>query len=267
MSIRRVAAGAGVAAVAAVAGVISYSHQRHLAATHGQNDLVAAIWPLAVDGLILACGVMVTTDRTGGYRPRTWAVAGFWLGVAVSVWANWIATTGDATARAISAFPAVALLIAVETLTSRPKRRQEAVTASEIAAAVPVEVSGLPSALIPEAAPVAGVEISDPDPKIEAAKSQVETRTTARKKTTPSPSREELKDAAQAAYRASVAAGEPLSGAAIGRQFGKSDRWGVGIVADCRALDSERDWENTPLPGIPDLGEIGSPASTLPMAA
>ncbi len=230
MTVRRWAAGAGVAAVAIVAGVISYSHQRHLAATHGQNETAAAIFPLAVDGLILACGVMVTVDRSGGFKPRVWAVVGFWLGVVGSVWANASATTGDSTARIISAFPAVALLIAVETLTSRPKKRQGAV---------------VPIAQLPIAVPVP-VEIADPEPMIESAKVQVTPRIPTRKSATTTPQKEDVREAARTAYLASVIEGKPLSGAALSRQFGRSPRWGVGIVADMRTAD----FENVPLPGL-----------------
>ena len=122
-----------MAAVATVAAVLSYEHQRILATDHGQPDLLAALWPLAVDGLILACGIQVATDRAAGYHSRLWALLGFWLGVIVSVAANALATPGGIVARMISAFPAVALLIAVESLTTRPRRKRTAETVSAMA--------------------------------------------------------------------------------------------------------------------------------------
>jgi hypothetical protein len=42
--------------------------------------------------------------------------------------------------------------------------------------------------------------------------------------------------AARKAYRQSVTAGTPLSGAALGRQFGMSDRWGRDRVNEVRAV-------------------------------
>jgi hypothetical protein len=46
------------------------------------------------------------------------------------------------------------------------------------------------------------------------------------------PAPEELRAAARDAYRASLAAGAPLSGAALGRQFDMSERWGRDRVTD-----------------------------------
>jgi hypothetical protein len=143
MTARRLAAGTGVAAVATVAAVMSYEHQRVLASTHGQPDLLAALWPIAVDGLILACGVQLATDRAGGHAPRLWSVIGFWLGVVVSVAANALATPGGVVDRSISAFPAVALLITVEALTTRPKASK----ASEFRSPVHVDADTKPAPL------------------------------------------------------------------------------------------------------------------------
>lgn len=46
------------------------------------------------------------------------------------------------------------------------------------------------------------------------------------------PATDDLRDAARDAYRASLAAGAPLSGAALGRRFDMSDRWGRDRVAE-----------------------------------
>jgi hypothetical protein len=46
------------------------------------------------------------------------------------------------------------------------------------------------------------------------------------------PAPEELRAAARDAYRASLAAGAPLSGAALGRRFGMSERWGRDRVTE-----------------------------------
>lgn len=121
--LRRVLAGTGVLSVAIVAAMISYAHQKQLATDNGQTGILADAWPLAVDGLVLSCGIMVATDRLRGYRPRFWALAGFWLGVVVSIACNALAGDGGFLTRAISAFPAIALLIAVEALTTGPTRR------------------------------------------------------------------------------------------------------------------------------------------------
>lgn len=150
---RRFFTAAGVFAVAAVAAAISYRHQQHLSATHGQPMALALVWPLCVDGLVASCGIAIAADRAGGYLPRVWALVGFWLGVAVSILTNWLATTGGLVNHGISAFPAVAFLISMESLTGRPRVRRAL-------AVVPVPVAE-PSH---EAAPVPTPALDAPEP-------------------------------------------------------------------------------------------------------
>lgn len=134
MNARRFFAGAGVFAVAGVAAAISYRHQQHLAATHGQPEALAIIWPLCVDGLVASTGIAIANDRASGDLPRIWALVGFWLGVTVSVVTNWLATAGGLTNHGISAFPAVAFLLAIESLTGRPRPRTVAATVPDAVA-------------------------------------------------------------------------------------------------------------------------------------
>ena len=127
MNARRFFTAAGVIAVAGVAGAISYRHQEHLAATHGQGSL-AAIWPLCVDGLVTVTALAISTDRAAGYGARLWALVGFWIGVSVSVVTNWLATSGGIINHAVSAFPALAFLLAIESLSSQPRPAKTAKT-------------------------------------------------------------------------------------------------------------------------------------------
>jgi hypothetical protein len=111
----------GMVAVTAVAGLISYRHQSELALHNGQPAALAAVWPACVDGLVMATGIAIATDRAEGLRPRLWALFGFWVGVVVSVLTNWAATNGGPIAHAVSAFPAIAFLITVESLSAKPR--------------------------------------------------------------------------------------------------------------------------------------------------
>lgn len=151
---RKFFAGAGVCAVAAVAAAISYRHQQHLAVTHGQPSFLAIIWPLCVDGLVASCGIAISTDRASGHLPRIWAVVGFWLGVAVSVLTNWLATEGGLINHGVSAFPAVAFLIAVESLTGLPRVRRVRAKAPAAALAEVGEgaLAPAPQATVPDSA-------------------------------------------------------------------------------------------------------------------
>jgi hypothetical protein len=123
---RRFISIAGVVVVAMVAAAISFRHQSSLAAHNGQPSPWAYIYPASIDGLIATTAALIATDRAGGHRPRTWAVFGFWLGVGVSIVTNWLATSGGMVAHGLSAFPAVAFLIAVEALSSKPRRGLDA---------------------------------------------------------------------------------------------------------------------------------------------
>jgi Protein of unknown function (DUF2637) len=120
MNARRFFTASGVVAVAGVAGAISYRHQEHLAATHGQGSL-AIIWPVCIDGLVTVTALAISADRADGYRARAWALVGFWVGVVVSVTTNWMASSGGVINHGVSAFPALAFLLAVESLSSKPR--------------------------------------------------------------------------------------------------------------------------------------------------
>nr|WP_281187053.1 DUF2637 domain-containing protein [Micromonospora sediminicola] len=122
MNARRVASLAGTVAVTVIAAVASYDHMRELAERAGQPPLLAALLPLSVDGMIL----VATLALGDGRRSRWSAWLAFVLGVAASLAANVIVAPPDATARVVSAWPAVALLLTVEVL-ARSGRAPEAV--------------------------------------------------------------------------------------------------------------------------------------------
>lgn len=113
MNARRVASLAGTVAVTVIAAVASYDHMRELAERAGQPPLLAALLPLSVDGMIL----VATLALGDGRRSRWSAWLAFVLGVAASLAANVIVAPPDLTARVVSAWPAVALLLTVEILT------------------------------------------------------------------------------------------------------------------------------------------------------
>lgn len=48
----------------------------------------------------------------------------------------------------------------------------------------------------------------------------------------------EMREDAREAYRQSVAAGEPLTGAKLGAEFGRSERWGRARIAEVRTEDT-----------------------------
>jgi hypothetical protein len=126
----RITSRAGAAAVAGIAAIASYSHMRDLAVVHGQSHTLAALMPLSVDGLLVVAAVAMADDRAAGRTPRLSARISFVIGVAASILANVLAAPDSLLARAISAWPAVALLLVVEML-SRTGKVAKALATSE----------------------------------------------------------------------------------------------------------------------------------------
>lgn len=131
--------------VAGIAAYASYSHMRELALHHGQTPSVSALLPISVDGMLIVATMAMREDRDEGHPVRPWARSAFLLGVVASVAANVLAAQPTLTARIVSAWPAVALLLVVEILTSKRKR----VTASAQAPAAPVVSHAEPVVVAP----------------------------------------------------------------------------------------------------------------------
>lgn len=139
------------AVVAAIAAVASYSHQRDLAAAHGQTPLIAALIPVSVDAMLAVATIAMHEDRTTGRHIRPWAWIVLVLGVGVSVAANTLAAPPHLLDRLISAWPAVALLAVVEVL-ANPGKPKVPVVAGEPADDVVTVTSRAPRR-VPNSAP------------------------------------------------------------------------------------------------------------------
>jgi len=118
-----------VAGLAGIAGAISYSHMRQLAAAHGDTGWHAHAFPLSVDGVEIVASLVLLSDRRAGRKSGWLPWATLTIGTAVSLAAN-IATADHGTmSRIIAGWPAVALLIAVKLLSGILEHRTA--TASE----------------------------------------------------------------------------------------------------------------------------------------
>lgn len=100
--------------VAAVAAVASFGHIKELALHTGQPEYVAWGMPISVDGLIIVGSVAMTGKGKKGHRLFGWVV--FVVGVLVSLAANLAVAGPSVLDKAVSAWPAVSLLLAVEVL-------------------------------------------------------------------------------------------------------------------------------------------------------
>jgi len=115
---RRIISHTGTGTVAAIAGVVSYSHMRELAIHTGQPTALASILPLSVDGMMIVATIALTDGRAHKLAARV----AFWLGVIASLAANLLASRPDLEARLVSVWPAIALLLTIEVIAnSAPK--------------------------------------------------------------------------------------------------------------------------------------------------
>jgi hypothetical protein len=127
----RVARNASAAAVATIAAWSSYSHMVHVALRYGERPEVACTLPVSVDGMLVVASVAMVDDRRERRQVRRTARIAFAIGVAASLAANVAAAHPSLPARAVAAWPAVALLLVVEVLarpgrTSDPRRGRRA---------------------------------------------------------------------------------------------------------------------------------------------
>ena len=123
MNLTTVASRAAAAVVAGVAGFASYRHIYAVAVSAGEPPAVAAVLPLAIDGLILVATLAMHDDQRHGRHPRMSARVALAFGVAATLAANVASAAATVTARLVAAVPAVSFLLAVEVLARRGRPR------------------------------------------------------------------------------------------------------------------------------------------------
>lgn len=104
-----------VLAVAVVAAVASYDHQRALVALAGEGWR-AWLLPVSVDGLIVAASMSMLVRRRAGMPAGALAWASLLAGIGASLAANFAAAEPTVVGRVVAAWPPIALLLAWELL-------------------------------------------------------------------------------------------------------------------------------------------------------
>jgi len=163
-----------VVVVAAVAAVMSYGHLRAVAAEQGES--AAVLFPLSVDGLIVAASLVLLVRRRAGQPGGALAWAGLLVGVAATVAGNIASADPTALARIVAAWPPVAFALSYELLLAllRPAAEPEPAHAepapAEPATASPVPASPVPAPPVPAppgpaiAARTAELDAAEPSP-------------------------------------------------------------------------------------------------------
>jgi uncharacterized protein DUF2637 len=170
-----------VLVVAAIAAVVSYSHIYGLGRAHGQDGTAARLLPLSVDGVILAASLVLLHEARNDRAAPRLARFMLWLGIAATIGANIAYGAGYGLPGAlISAWPAVAFIGAVEMAVGLIRRARTA--------------------------PEAEAEVYQPHDTVQAVAD------------VPVPA--DSQSAALIALRATLAAGNPLSGRQLESRFG-----------------------------------------------
>ena len=135
LAIRRMTA-AAVLLVAAIAAVISFTHIRYLAATHGQAPLAAYLLPLSIDGTVVAASMVMLRAARAGMRTPWLARVMLGASVAATLAANvaYGARYGLAGAL-LSGWPAVAFIGCAEMALGMVRRATRKATAGATAGA------------------------------------------------------------------------------------------------------------------------------------
>jgi hypothetical protein len=252
----RLSTAAAVLAVAAIAAYVSYWHAYAVVRAHGETGITARLEPATIDGLVYASSMVVlhaARHRVPVPSLARWLLA---LGIAATLTANMAQGWSHGPVGAVvAAWPAVSLVGSYELLVwlirtcgaadRGPSAARLCIGAACRAAARPVPASAVDGECLggserctagPASQPAAGpspvpVGGQRDDGALEAGA---------------------VNDAAVAAYRLSVRAGNPLSERRLAQMFGRtSRRWARARIADARQASPHPDSQSTPAAAYP----------------
>ena len=238
----RLSTAAAVLAVAGIAAYVSYWHAYAVVRAHGETGITARLEPATIDGLVYASSVVVlyaARHRVPVPSLARWLLA---LGIAATLTANMAQGWSHGPVGAVvAAWPAVSLVGSYELLVwlirasgaaaRGPSAEHPCNSAACRAAARPVPASAA------DGERPAGSERGTSDPAWRpagqtAGRSAIPAGAQAANEALEASA---VNDAAVAAYRRSVQAGNPLSERRLAQMFGRtSRRWARARIADTR---------------------------------
>jgi hypothetical protein len=149
----RLARNVSAATVALISAWSSYSHTVHVALACGERPEVAYALPFSVDGMLIVATIVMVDDRRRHANVRPIARLAFAAGVAASVAANVAAAHPSLGARAVNAWPALALLLVVEMLAKPGAPPEAQAELPPVAEAPHRPAAGTPQVPEPEQSP------------------------------------------------------------------------------------------------------------------
>jgi Protein of unknown function (DUF2637) len=262
----RLSTAAAVLAVAGIAAYVSYWHAYAVVRAHGETGITARLEPATIDGLVYASSMVVlyaARHRVPVPSLARWLLA---LGIAATLTSNMAQGWSHGPVGAVvAAWPAVSLVGSYELLvwlirTSGAADREPSAEHLCAGAACRTAVRSLPASAIDGARP-GGSERGTSGPAWRPA------RQAAGQPPIPASGQHDdeaseastVNDAAVAAYRLSVQAGNPLSERRLAQMFGRtSRRWARARIADARQASPPPDSPSTLVPAC--VGGLGRSA-------
>ena len=262
----RLSTAVAVLAVAGIAAYVSYGHAYAVVRAHGETGITARLEPATIDGLVYASSMVVlyaAQHRVPVPSLARWLLA---LGIAATLTANMAQGWSHGPVGAVvAAWPAVSLVGSYELLvwlirTSGPTARRPSAVHHCKDATCRAAVHPFPAPAI-DGERSGGSERGTPDPTWRpAGQPAVQSPMLARGQRADEVLEASAgNDAAVAAYRLSVQAGNPLSERRLAQMFGHtSRRWARARIADARQASPLPDPPSTLVPAC--VGGLGRSA-------
>jgi Protein of unknown function (DUF2637) len=242
----RLSTAAAVLAVAGIAAYISYWHAYAVVRAHGETGITARLEPATIDGLVYASSMVVLYAVRHQVPVPCLARWLLGLGIAATLTANMAQGGSHGLAgAAVAAWPAVSLvgsyellvwLIRTSGVVERGPSAERRCTRAACRAAtgsppVPAGDGDRPGGSQPR--------VSDPAWRAPGQAARLPALLASGQRDDEIPEASAVDDAAVAAYRLSVQAGNPLSERRLAQMFGRtSRRWARARIADARQAAS-----------------------------
>ena len=251
----RLSTAAAVLAVAGIAAYVSYWHAYAVVRAHGETGITARLEPATIDGLVYASSMVVlyaARHRVPVPSLARWLLG---LGIAATLTANMAQGWSHGPVGAVvAAWPAVSLVGSYELLvwlirTSGAAERGPSAEHLCNGAACRAAVRPLPASAV-DGDRLGGSErdTSDPARRPAGQAAGLSAIPASGQRDDEVPEASAVNDAAVAAYRLSVQAGNPLSERRLAQMFGRtSRRWARARIADARQASPLQDSPGTPV--------------------
>jgi len=255
----RLSTAAAVLAVAGIAAYVSYWHAYAVVRAHGETGITARLEPATIDGLVYASSMVVlyaARHRMAVPSLARWLLA---LGIAATLTANMAQGWSHGLAGAVvAAWPAVSLVGSYELvvwLIRTSGAADRGPSAEHLGTGAPCRNAMLPvpaSAADGERPAGSGPGTPDPAGRPAGQAAGHSPVPASGQRDGEAPGAGAGNDAAVAAYRLSVQAGNPLSERRLAQMFGRtSRRWARARIAEARQASPLPDSPGTPVTAYP----------------